>query len=163
MNFFKRICHLPKNHFNSLQELPPANCGQVLCLILYFLLSLPSLLFFPWFFFPPCFLLLCYFYLSAQFFATQIVPPASSSCLLLILLWCLSTINLVWSVTMAFSNMVHFFLSLYRAFESFSSPFMPKDSKSVTYSSLILNKWLILFWSEQMQSYESGPRYLLDK
>ena len=46
----KCICHFPKNDFNSLQELPPANCDQVLCLILWFLPSLLSLFFFPCFF-----------------------------------------------------------------------------------------------------------------
>lgn len=77
--------------------------------------------------FSPCFLLLHYFYLSAQFFATKIIPPASSWCLPLILLRGLLTINLFWSVTMAFSCMVLFPPSLYRASESsFLSSFHAK-------------------------------------
>lgn len=71
---------------------------------------------FCWFF--PCFLLLRYFLFISSVLCHTHYPSASSQCLLLILLGGLLTINLFWSVTMAFSYMVLFPPSLYRASES---------------------------------------------
>lgn len=93
----------PPNHFNSLQEPLPADCDHHEGF---------------WILFSHCFLLLQYSCLSAQFFSTQIIPPASSQCFLLILLGGLLTVNPFWSVTTAFSYMMLFPPSLYRASES---------------------------------------------